>query len=100
MTDRNAAEALYGARLEVARADLPAPDEDEVYWLDLIGCAVVDADSGANLGVVADMMSTGANDVIVVNGPDGERLLPYIADVVIEADMETRTVRVRPLPGM
>jgi 16S rRNA processing protein RimM len=49
VNDRNAAEALRGARLFVSRASFPASAEDEFYWVDLIGLAVVNRD-GLALG--------------------------------------------------
>lgn len=74
--DRDAAAALVGAELGVAREALPAPDEGEYYWTDLVGLEVVTR-AGVSLGRVSGMMATGANDVMVVAG-DRERLLPFL----------------------
>jgi 16S rRNA processing protein RimM len=41
LPDRDAAEALKGARIFVPRASFPTPDDGEFYWVDLIGLAVV-----------------------------------------------------------
>jgi 16S rRNA processing protein RimM len=40
LPDRNAAEAMQGARIFISRASFPTPDDGEFYWVDLIGLAV------------------------------------------------------------
>ena len=49
--DRNAAEALRGARIFVSRSSFPAASKDEYYWVDLIGLDVVNR-QGEALGTV------------------------------------------------
>jgi len=39
------------------------------------------------LGVVDDVMSTGANDVLVVKSVAGERLLPFVANTVVSVQL-------------
>ena len=66
VADRNAAEALKGARIFVSRADFPPPSSpDEYYWVDLIGLDVVNRE-GLALGEVRDLLSTGPQTVLVV----------------------------------
>lgn len=50
--DREAAQALAGRTVLLARAQFPEPDAGEIYWADLIGCRVLDPDR-AELGVIA-----------------------------------------------
>lgn len=92
-----AARALRGSDVAIRRGDLPAPDEDEVYWVDLVGCEVVNRE-GVALGRVVNLLETGANDVLVVVSGSGEtrveRLLPYIAQVVESVDVPGRSIRV------
>ncbi|MFP4155330.1 MAG: ribosome maturation factor RimM [Halothiobacillaceae bacterium] len=98
VTDRDRAEALAGARIMVRAEDLPPPAPGEYYWRDLIGCSVVTLDDQP-LGEVAQMMETGANDVMVVRG-DRERLLPFtIGHAVREVDLDRRRIRVDWDPG-
>jgi 16S rRNA processing protein RimM len=52
LTDRDAAEAMAGARIFISRASFPTPDDNEFYWVDLIGLAVRNRD-GLELGTVA-----------------------------------------------
>lgn len=78
VTDRNAAQALIGADIEVPRESLPEPDEGEYYWVDLIGLAVENR-AGVRLGRITGFIPTGAHDVMIVAGEaGGERLIPYV----------------------
>lgn len=91
--DRSAVEALGRAEVVIDREALPPTGPDEYYWRDLIGCEVVHL-SGRVLGEVKDMMETGANDVLVVQG-DRERLIPFLPDEVIRAvDLDASRIEV------
>lgn len=88
--DRDEAQALVGSEILTSESSLPDLPEGEFYWRDLIGMNVV-TNKGYDLGIVTDMMETGANDVLVVkaNLNDGfskkERLIPYLLEQVIES---------------
>lgn len=90
--DRSAAEALKGARVFVARASFPTAGTDEYYWIDLIGCAVVNRE-GATLGRVEDLIDTGAHSVLrVVAEGAPERLIPFVAAYVDTVDLAARRI--------
>jgi 16S rRNA processing protein RimM len=89
--DRNAAEALRGSRVFVARASFPSPGDDEFYWVDLIGLDVVNRDSAA-LGRVADLIDTGAHSVLRVVEGESERLIPFVAAYVDDVDLAARRI--------
>lgn len=92
--DRTAAEAMKGVLVGAPRDALPETDEDEFYWADLIGLDVINA-ADERLGKVVGLLETGANDVLRVVGDDEvERLLPFVAAVVLTVDKETRQIRV------
>lgn len=91
--DRTAAEKLKGLMIAVPRSSLPEQGEDEYYWSDLIGMAVVN-EAGESLGTVSNLLETGANDVLVVQGAGGEILIPFVAPVVGKVDLKERTIRV------
>jgi 16S rRNA processing protein RimM len=96
VADRDAAQALAGAQVRIARADFPRPDDDEYYWVDLIGCRVVNR-QGEWLGQVAGLIDTGVHSVLRVEAPDaesGERLVPFVAAYVDTVDLAARTIRV------
>ncbi len=89
-SDRNAAELLVGLRVAIKQEQLATTAEGEYYWSDLIGLKVSTLEK-VELGVITEMMETGANDVFVVRAEeDGqERLLPFIhGDVIKEIDLE------------
>lgn len=96
---REQVEPLIGKEIAVLRAMLPKIDSDEVYWTDLIGCLVADA-QGVEIGPVDRLFETGANDVMVVidHRPEsatlnGEILIPWIRpSVITSVDLEARRI--------
>jgi len=91
--DRDAAMRLRGREIFIRRDQLPEPDEGEYYWVDLVGLEVKTLQD-VSLGVVQEMMATGANDVMVVKG-ERQRLIPYVMDHVIkQVDLDGGTIRV------
>lgn len=99
VADRNAAEGLRGRDVYLRAADLPVLPEGEYYAHDLVGLRVVD-DAGQDLGELAEVLATGANDVYVVRTPDGERLLPAIESVVRRIDLDQGVIVVTVPPGL
>lgn len=107
INDRDAAFACKGKQIAVPRAQLPEPEENEYYWSDLIGLHVKNL-QGVDFGVIEDVFETGANDVLVVKNTavkdavtkdavkekPQERLLPFIASVVLKVDLEAKTMLV------
>ena len=92
--DRTAAEAMKGVLVGAPRDALPTTDEDEFYWGDLVGLAVINS-ADEKLGKVAGLIETGANDVLRVVADDGtERLLPFVAAVVLAVEKEAGQIRV------
>jgi 16S rRNA processing protein RimM len=103
--DRDQAQALVGSEILTSESSLPDLPQGEFYWRDLIGMNVVTT-KGYDLGVVSDMMETGANDVLVVkaNLKDGfgkkERLIPYLMDqVILSVSKENKQICVDWDPG-
>lgn len=90
--DRDQAASLVDCLIAVPREVLPTPDNGEFYWSDLIGMTVVN-ESKAVLGTVSEMIETGANDVLVVQGDDKERLIPFVQPDIIKAvDLVDRVI--------
>lgn len=91
--DRDAAAELLGSEIGVDRDTLPEPEEGRYYWADLEGMTVENK-VGTELGKVAYLMATGANDVLVVDGPV-ERLIPFVPDtVILDVDLAAGVIRV------
>lgn len=82
LDDRDAALALRGATVEVARSALPKPKKGEFYWTDVLGSEVVST-GGATLGTLDSVTSNGAQDVMVVKG-DVERLIPFVIGPIVQ----------------
>ncbi len=102
--NRNEAEDVRGLWLYVPEADAAELEEGQ-YWVhDIIGLQVVTVD-GMQVGKITDVMATGANDVYVVR-PAGDInggrdvLLPAIADVVEQVDLQNGLMIVRLLEGL
>lgn len=94
VADRTAAEALGGVLVAVPRAALPPTAADEYYWADLVGLDVLNS-RDEPLGRILGLLDTPANAVMRVgDGDNGERLLPFVAAVVLEVDLPGRCVRV------
>lgn len=75
---------------------LPELPKGEYYHHQLIGLTVVN-DEGKTLGVLSEILETGANDVYVVKTEDGEEvLLPALNDVILEIDLSAKKMRVKP----
>ena len=84
----------------VAVADRPPLDDGEYYHHQLLGLSVID-ESGKNLGKIADILETGANDVFIVRAESGmEFMLPYLDSLVIAVDLERGEYHTRLLPGL
>jgi 16S rRNA processing protein RimM len=91
--DRDQAAVRVGCDIAVARKDLPEIEEGTYYFTDLEGMRVVHRD-GTELGTVAYMMETGANDVMVTEG-ERERLIPFIKEtVILDVDLEKNVISV------
>jgi len=98
--DRTAAEALRGGRLCVREADLPALPPGQVWLHDVPGMAV-ETEEGEDLGTVHQLLETGEDRrVLVVHGPRGEVLVPFIEQFVLAVDRDARRIRIRVLEGL
>lgn len=87
----NTLEPLVGSELFVNRDDLPEPEDGSYYWMDIIGLQVLTT-TGESLGKVASIFPTGSNDVYVVTDGKKEILVPALASVLKEIDLEKGTM--------
>lgn len=114
LPDRTAAEAMKGARVFVSRASFPTPDEDEFYWVDLIGLSVVNR-SAIVLGDVVGLIETGPHCVLRVQAraqaqpqaqaqaqphgqpggaPAPEVLIPFVGVYIDKVELAARRITV------
>ncbi len=96
--DIDAAIALKGRIVQVRREDIPLP-EGQVFMADLIGLKVVDADTGAELGVLADVLTPSIQKIYVVRGAR-EILIPAVDEFIRGVDLESGVVKVHLIEGM
>ena len=83
----------------VDKNDLPPLAPDEFFLYELVGAAV--RDEGHNqIGVISRIQTGTGQDVLVIETPAGERLLPCVAEVLVHFDREQKTLVVRPVPGL
>lgn len=92
------ARALRGTVLYMKRSDVHLP-KGTWFIEELIGCSVIDADTGRIYGEITDVTATGANDVYSVKTPSGEVLFPAVKEFIVGTDVEGGTVKVRPIKG-
>lgn len=96
----NQVEGFKNFDLYVDREHAIPLEGNQVYIADLIGCNV-ETDEGKALGIVKDVMKTGANDVYVIEMHDGkEVLLPGIKECILEKDVENKKVLVHLMKGL
>jgi len=90
---------LVGHEVYVARDQLPALSEGEFYWFDLLGLRV-ETDHGEVLGELVDIIATGSNDVYVVKDGKREYLIPALADIVLDVNLDAGIMKVSPPEGL
>lgn len=95
----NDIEKYKGMDLLVRREQAIPLEEGEYYIADIIDAKVVTED-GEEFGILKDVLTTGANDVYVVEHQGKEVLLPVIPDCVLARDMERKIVTIHVMKGL
>ncbi len=92
--DRDAAEELRGAFLEIAISQVPAAPSGSYWQHELLGCQVVDERDG-DLGVVAELVDAGGGVLLAVaRGAEGKTrlLVPFAAEYLVRVDVAARRI--------
>jgi len=97
--NRNRAESIKGKLLEIYETDVFPLAEGEYYQFELMGLTVLSS-GGDLLGTITEIISTGSNDVFVVQKDDSEILIPDLRHVVEQVDLENKTMIVELIPGL
>ena len=94
------AEALKGSTAKITE-DMALPcEEDEYYIKDLYDMSVITEDN-TELGIITDILFTGANDVYVISPKEGrDILIPAIKDCILNVDIENKVMIVRIPEGL
>jgi 16S rRNA processing protein RimM len=96
----NDVEKYKGSLLKIEAKYQKPLEEGEYYYHEIIGCKVI-ADDGQELGLISEILTPGANDVWVVALPKNKQLLlPVIDEVVLDVDVQAKTVRIHLMEGL
>lgn len=96
----NDIEKYKGAGLYVTRENAVKLRKGEYFRADLIDMDIID-ENDEQIGVLTDIMETGANDVYVINLNDGrELLLPNIKQCVLDVNLDNNTMKIHILEGL
>lgn len=96
----NDIERYKGKSLYVTRENAVKLKKDEYFIADLIGVEIYD-ETDTNIGVLENVITTGANDVYEITLSDGRNLLlPAIKQCVLDVDMDKRRMKIHILEGL
>lgn len=97
---KDQSDALVGASLWVERSQLPPLAPDEYYHLELVGLKVLD-ETGAEVGILEEVLEGIANDVYVVKGERvGELLVPATGHHVAAINLQAGTLSLQCLSDL
>jgi 16S rRNA processing protein RimM len=96
----SAAEELRNWKVRILEEELGPPPEGEHYLHDLVGCRVLDAETGREIGVVEGVLEPGGSLLLDVRGERGEILIPFVSEICREVSEERREIRVRLPEGL
>ena len=99
VTDVPGALAMRNAILSIDRADAPLP-EGSFFLADLYGLEVRDADTGAVLGKIEDVLTLPASNVYVVRGGERELMIPAVPQFIAETNVEQGFILVHLMEGL
>jgi 16S rRNA processing protein RimM len=95
VTTPEQADALRGTKLYVRKSALPAPQEEEFYYSDLIGMQVKTVD-GKNAGKIVSAADYGAGDLLEIKPKEGPSFFhPFTKDAVPKVDMKARRIIIK-----
>lgn len=89
---RDEAEALQGSTIFFPESDLPALEDGQFYYFQIIGYEVEDKNHG-RLGKVKDIMETSGQDILIMNHKEKEILIPMTEGFLLGADHEEKLVK-------
>ena len=101
ITDIDQAEKLRNKILVVSEENRQELPEGVFYYRDILGCTVIDNETGEVIGEITDIQSPGANDVWMVKEKSGQEYwIPYIDDVVKKVDIADKKIYVELIEGL
>lgn len=98
--DMTSAEMLKGSVVKITE-DMAVPCEEGEYYIKDLYDMTVFTDEGEELGIIKDILFTGANDVYVIGQEKGKDILiPAIKQVVLDVDVENKKMTIHLLEGL
>ncbi len=97
------AEQLRGCQVQIPYEDLGPPPEGEHYFVDLVGCEVIEADTHRKIGEVVAILEPGGPPLLETRRPEDaglEILIPYVPEICLEVDTAGKRVVVRLPEGL
>ena len=91
------AETLEGCEIRIPKAERPPAPDEEYYHDDLVGCRVVDAETGSEVGVVSAWRDYGEGGVLEVND---RVMIPFARSICVEIDVAAKQIRVKLPEGL
>lgn len=99
LVDRTAAEQARGTVLvTTVDADEAPDDEDEYYDRQLVGLTA--RCDGVDVGTVTDVVHLAAQDLLAIRTAEGERLVPFVSEIVPVVDVRGGFVEIADIPGL
>lgn len=99
IVDRNQAEDLRGTSLYIDAEERRHLEDDEYWPEQLIGLKAVTT-GGEWLGEVRDLVAGSAQDRLVIDTPDGDREVPFVAAIVVSVDLDGGCIVIDPPVGL
>lgn len=93
------AETLRGYEICVHESETVDLEADEYFDWQLEGCSVETPD-GTAVGVVTEVLRNGATEILAVQGAGREHLIPFVAAICVEVDIENKLIRIDPPEGL
>jgi 16S rRNA processing protein RimM len=94
------AERFRGADIWVNRQERGELANGEYFQADLIGCRLVDADSGTNLGVIEGWQQYGGPSLMEVRNDQKQALVPFVSEICQRVDLASRSIAVKLPEGL
>ncbi len=97
VSDRSHAEQLQGMGVLLEKDSLPPVGRGEYYWYEFLDLAVKTKE-GCSLGIVKEIFSNGAQDVMVIGDDSQEYMIPIHETMILAHNDEG--IIVNPPPGL
>ena len=87
--DRNKIEEYRNLKFCIDKSNLPILTNDENYFIDFIGSTLFNKDK-MQMGVVQDIIPIKNNDILVLDSPEGEKMIPFAKDLILFFDKDKK----------